>query len=54
VTTDGHRHAAERASLDATRIVTLVGTKVAIFTFLLFFLYPRYQSQRREESVRSA
>ncbi len=34
----------ENANLDVSRIVTLVGTSIAIFTFLLFFLYPRYIS----------
>ncbi|HZY94138.1 MAG TPA: hypothetical protein VFE98_04655 [Candidatus Bathyarchaeia archaeon] len=34
----------EAPSLDVSRIVTLVGTSIAIFTFLLFFLYPRYSS----------
>jgi|SRR2546422_2570197 len=33
----------ENANLDVSRIVTLVGTSIAIFTFLLFFLYPRYK-----------
>jgi len=35
----------ESANLDVSRIVTLVGTSIAIFTFLLFFLYPRYTSR---------
>ncbi len=34
----------ETANLDVNRIVTLVGTAIAIFTFLLFFLYPRFSS----------
>ena len=37
-----YRLFSKAASLDVTRIVTLVGPKIAIFTFLLFFLYPRY------------
>ncbi len=32
------------ANLDVSRVVTLVGTSIAIFTFLLFFLYPRFAS----------
>lgn len=34
----------ETANLDVSRVVTLVGTSIAIFTFLLFFLYPRFSS----------
>src|SRR5438093_13718219 len=34
----------ETANLDVSRVVTLVGTSIAIFTFLLFFLYPRFIS----------
>ncbi len=34
----------EAPNMDVSRIVTLVGTSIAIFTFLLFFLYPRYSS----------
>ena len=34
----------ETANLDVSRVVTLVGTSIAIFTFLLFFLYPRFAS----------
>ncbi len=34
----------EAANIDVSRVVTLVGTSIAIFTFLLFFLYPRYTS----------
>src|SRR3989475_1826307 len=34
----------ETANLDVSRVVTLVGTSIAIFTFLLFFLYPRFLS----------
>jgi hypothetical protein len=34
----------ENANLDVSRVVTLVGTSIAIFTFLLFFLYPRFAS----------
>ena len=32
------------ANSNVNRNVTLAGTSIAIFTFLLFFLYPRYQS----------
>ena len=32
------------ANTDVSRMVTLVGTSIAIFTFLLFFLYPRYST----------
>ena len=35
---------ADLASSNVNRNVTLAGTSIAIFTFLLFFLYPRYQS----------
>ena len=34
----------ETANLDVSRVVTLVGTSIAIFTFLLFFLFPQYRS----------
>ena len=34
----------ETANLDVSRVVTLVGTSIAIFAFLLFFLYPRFTS----------
>ncbi len=34
----------EIASANVNRNITLAGTSVAIFTFLLFFLYPRYRS----------
>lgn len=34
----------QNANLDVSRVVTLVGTSIAIFTFLLFFLYPRFVS----------
>ena len=34
----------EAPNLDVSRVVTLVGTSIAIFSFLLFFLYPRYTS----------
>lgn len=30
------------ANSNVNRNITLAGTSVAIFTFLLFFLYPRY------------
>jgi hypothetical protein len=32
------------AEANVNRNITLAGTSVAIFTFLLFFLYPRYTS----------
>src|SRR5260370_7089934 len=32
------------ANSNVNRNITLAGTSVAIFTFLLFFLYPRYLS----------
>src|SRR5437667_12673250 len=32
------------ANSNVNRNITLSGTSVAIFTFLLFFLYPRYSS----------
>ena len=32
------------ANANVNRNITLAGTSVAIFTFLLFFLYPRYQT----------
>lgn len=32
------------ANANVNRNITLAGTSVAIFTFLLFFLYPRYLS----------
>src|SRR6266699_1880230 len=32
------------AEANVNRNITLAGTSVAIFTFLLFFLYPRYFS----------
>jgi len=35
---------AEIASSNVNRNITLAGTSVAIFTFLLFFLYPGYSS----------
>jgi len=34
----------EIANANVNRNITLAGTSVAIFTFLLFFLYPRYLS----------
>lgn len=34
----------EIANSNVNRNITLAGTSVAIFTFLLFFLYPRYRS----------
>ena len=32
------------AAVNVTRSYTLAGTNIAIFTFMLFFLYPRYES----------
>src|SRR3989442_16015609 len=40
----GPRVGNETANLDVSRVVTLVGTSIAIFTFLLFFLQPRFAS----------
>ena len=40
----GHTVGNETANLDVSRVVTLVGTSIAIFTFLLFFLFPRFAS----------
>ena len=34
------------AAVNVTRSYTLAGTNIAIFTFLLFFLYPRFESGR--------
>ncbi len=34
----------ELANSNVNRNITLAGTSIAIFTFLLFFLYPRYRS----------
>ena len=34
------------AAVNVTRSYTLAGTNIAIFTFMLFFLYPRYESGR--------
>ena len=36
--------AADLANSNVNRDITMAGTSIAIFTFLLFFLYPRYQS----------
>ena len=36
--------AADLANSNANRDITMAGTSIAIFTFLLFFMYPRYQS----------
>jgi len=33
------------------RTVTLIGTSIAIFTFVLFFLYPRYASAEIDPSL---
>ena len=35
---------ADLANANVNRDITMAGTSIAIFTFLLFFLYPRYQS----------
>lgn len=35
---------ADLANSNVNRNITMAGTSIAIFTFLLFFLYPRYQS----------
>ena len=34
------------AAVNVTRSYTLAGTNIAIFTFMLFFLYPRFASGR--------
>ncbi|MDA4130617.1 MAG: hypothetical protein OK457_07590 [Thaumarchaeota archaeon] len=34
------------ANSNVNRNITLAGTSIAIFTFLLFFLYPRYSSDQ--------
>jgi hypothetical protein len=34
------------AAINVTRSYTLAGTNIAIFTFMLFFLYPRFESFR--------
>ena len=34
------------AAVNVTRSYTLAGTNIAIFTFMLFFLYPRFESGR--------
>ena len=34
------------AAVNVTRTYTLAGSNLAIFTFLLFFLYPRFESGR--------
>jgi hypothetical protein len=36
----------ELAAVNVTRSYTLAGTNIAIFTFMLFFLYPRFESDR--------
>ena len=36
----------ELAAVNVTRSYTLAGTNIAIFTFMLFFLYPRFESGR--------
>ena len=37
---------ADLAAVNVTRSYTLAGTNLAIFTFMLFFLYPRFESGR--------
>ena len=34
------------AAVNVTRSYTLAGTNIAIFTFMLFFLYPRFEGGR--------
>ena len=34
------------AAVNVTRSYTLAGTNIAIFTFMLFFMYPRFESGR--------
>src|SRR5260370_20817036 len=34
------------AALNVTRTYTLAASNIAIFTFMLFFLYPRFESGR--------
>jgi hypothetical protein len=34
------------AAVNVTRSYTLAGTNIAIFTFMLFFLYPRFETGR--------
>jgi hypothetical protein len=34
------------AAVNVTRTYTLAASNIAIFTFLLFFLYPRFESGR--------
>ena len=34
------------AAVNVTRTYTLAGTNIAVFTFMLFFLYPRFESGR--------
>ena len=36
----------DTAAVNVTRSYTLAGTNIAIFTFMLFFLYPRFESGR--------
>ena len=36
------------AAVNVTRSYTLAGTNFAIFTFMLFFLYPRFESCEAE------
>jgi hypothetical protein len=38
------RMSLEIANSNVNRNITLAGTSVAIFTFVLFFLYPRYRT----------
>jgi len=46
--TSGWRHlmGEDVAAVNVTRSYTLAGTNIAIFTFMLFFLYPRFESGR--------
>jgi hypothetical protein len=37
---------ADLAAVNVTRSYTLAGTNIAIFTFMLFFLYPRFEAGR--------
>jgi O-antigen/teichoic acid export membrane protein len=41
---EGLRLDRELATSNVNRAATLVGSSMAVFTFLLFFLYPRYSS----------
>src|SRR5262245_57508663 len=39
----GHSMSAELAGANVTRSYTLAASNIAIFTFMLFFLYPRFE-----------